>query len=429
LEQARLYGELKEANQVLQAEINERKLAEAALEKSSSELRKSEQRLQDIVDNTTAVVFIKDLDFRIVMVNREFERCVSLQRGNILGKTDFEVFPLEVAEAIRANDLNVVKSGVPIHFEEIVPSNVDNRYYVTAKFLLRDSSGKPYALCGIATEITALKRAEELEKKMARERESLARQRAMQLAKANEALRGSLDALATVPELDLFLGRVMAAISGQLGAPTAGLRLHNTGTDSWTMELVFKNGRVTSAAEAGFPESVRSQSEIQISSFLKSVGVYRMGEPQSAIFDRLRDYFLSLGVKTLLTIPLFSREKAIGLLTLAFAEDREFRTEELEIATALATQASLGIQLAKLADAARESAVLQERNRLAGEIHDSLAQSFTGISMQLGMAQELLLDKNDNALSYVRRADDLARFGLAEARRSTLSLHSAMVQD
>lgn len=52
MEQARLYGELKEANQVLQAEINERKLAEAALEKSSSELRKSEQRLQDIVDNT-----------------------------------------------------------------------------------------------------------------------------------------------------------------------------------------------------------------------------------------------------------------------------------------------------------------------------------------------------------------------------------------
>jgi signal transduction histidine kinase len=363
------------------------------------------------------------------MVNREYERCVGLQRDNILGKTDFEILPRDVAEAIRANDLNVVKSGVPIHFEEIVPSNVDNRYYVTAKFLLRDSSGKPYALCGIATEITALKRAEELEKKMARERESLARQRAMQLAKANEALRGSLDALATVPELDLFLGRVMAAISGQLGAPTAGLRLHNTGTDSWTMELVFKNGRVMSAAEAGFPESVRSQREIQISSFLKSVGVYRMGEPQSAIFDRLRDYFLSLGVKTLLTIPLFSREKAIGLLTLAFAEDREFRTEELEIATALATQASLGIQLAKLADAARESAVLQERNRLAGEIHDSLAQSFTGISMQLGMAQELLLDKNDNALSYVRRADDLARFGLAEARRSTLSLHSAMVQD
>ena len=133
----------------------------------------------------------------------------------------------------------------------------------------------------------------------------------------------------------------------------------------------------------------------------------------------------------MLTIPLPSREKPIGLLTLASSEEREFRPEELEIATALATQASLAIQLSKVTDAARQSAVLQERNRLAGEIHDSLAQSFTGISMQLGMAQELLADNGPGAasLSYLQRADDLARFGLAEARRSTLSLQPAMVQD
>jgi DNA-binding NarL/FixJ family response regulator len=60
-----------------------------------------------------------------------------------------------------------------------------------------------------------------------------------------------------------------------------------------------------------------------------------------------------------------------------------FKRRSLEIARALATQASLAIQLTQLARTARESAVLEERNRLAGEIHDSLAQSFAGISMQL----------------------------------------------
>jgi signal transduction histidine kinase len=218
-----------------------------------------------------------------------------------------------------------------------------------------------------------LKRAEELEAKMAGERELFAQQRATQLAKANEALRGSLDALAAVPELDLFLGQVMAAISGQLGAPVSTLRLHNTETNSWNIEFVFQNGRVMTPEEARYPE--------------------------------------------------------IGILGLRFSEGREFRPEELEIARTLATQASLAIELTRLADAARQSAVLQERNRLAGEIHDSLAQSFTGISMQLGMAQEVLLNKEDDGLSYIERANDLARFGLAEARRSTLSLQPAAFKD
>jgi GAF domain-containing protein len=92
LEQATLYAELKKANEELQTEISERKCAQAALEKSSSELRKSEQRLQDIVDNTTAVVFVKDLDFRYLLVNREYERRYHIRRDEIIGKTDFDLF-------------------------------------------------------------------------------------------------------------------------------------------------------------------------------------------------------------------------------------------------------------------------------------------------------------------------------------------------
>jgi len=154
-----------------------------------------------------------------------------------------------------------------------------------------------------------------------------------------------------------------------------------------------------------------------------------MGDPQAAVLGDRQLYLRSLGIKTLLAILLVSREKSIGLLGLCFSEDREFRPEELEIARALATQASLAIELTKLAEAARQSAVLQERNRMAGEIHDSLAQSFTGISMQLGMAREVLGNKEDDGLSYIERANDLARFGLAEARRSTLSLQPMAFQD
>jgi signal transduction histidine kinase len=140
-------------------------------------------------------------------------------------------------------------------------------------------------------------------------------------------------------------------------------------------------------------------------------------------------YLLGLGVKTILIISLTSRGQVNGRLTFRFTEERDFQAEELEIARALATQASLAIQLTQLANTARQSAVLVERNRLAGEIHDSLAQNFAGIFMQLLVATEAMQMKSKDAFSHVERATDLARFGLSEARRSALSLRSDIIEE
>jgi signal transduction histidine kinase len=95
----------------------------------------------------------------------------------------------------------------------------------------------------------------------------------------------------------------------------------------------------------------------------------------------------------------------------------------------LATQASLAVYLTRLAKAARQSAVLEERNQLAAEIHDALAQSFAGISMQLEVAEEQLAAKEGAPLGQVQRANEIARFGLAEARRSILSLRSGAIEE
>jgi hypothetical protein len=140
-------------------------------------------------------------------------------------------------------------------------------------------------------------------------------------------------------------------------------------------------------------------------------------------------FLLGLGVKTILIISLTSRRQVNGRLTFRFTEERDFQAEELEIARALATQASLAIQLTQLANTARQSAVLVERNRLAGEIHDSLAQNFAGIFMQLLVATEAMQMKSKDAFSHVERATDLARFGLSEARRSALSLRSDIIEE
>jgi predicted ATPase/signal transduction histidine kinase len=284
---------------------------------------------------------------------------------------------------------------------------------------------------GTVTDISDLKRAEEMRAAMARERELFAQQRATELAKANEALRGCLDALASVPELDDFLGQVVGAMTRQLGAASSLLRLRNFEKNVLTLDLVFQDGRVMTPAEAKYPESLQTipLDERQLSLLNQPAAVIHLLDDIPSIPDAFRSYMLGLGAKTLLVIPLNLARQLVGSVIFRFSEDSEFRPEELEIARALASQASLAIQLTRLAKGARQSAVLEERNKLAGEIHDSLAQFFTGISLQLGAAKKVIKRRGDNSLSYVERATELAQFGLAEARRSAFSLQPTIIEE
>ena len=257
------------------------------------------------------------------------------------------------------------------------------------------------------------------------ERDRVARRRIAKLTEANEALRGCLDAIALVPEVDEFLGQVMAATTRQLSASSSALFLRNGESDFLSLDLVFQGGRVMTPAEAKYPEQVRSLrlSRSRLGLLQQPATTVDLVNDSGRIPDAQRSYLLGLGVKTLLVIPLVVARRLIGGLTFRFTEDREFGAEEVEIARALAAQTSLAIQMTRLAKAARQSAVLEERNRLAGEIHDSLAQSFAAIATQLNAAAEVINTKAGNGVTYLDRAKDLARFGLAEARSTALSLH------
>jgi signal transduction histidine kinase len=268
------------------------------------------------------------------------------------------------------------------------------------------------------------------ERKQAQEALRISEQRRLaQLARANEALRGSIDTLAQVPELDDFLGQVMAAITRQLGAVFSTLRMLEPEQNRLTLELVFRDNRVLSPDEAGFPENWRSRDEQNYAAYLtQPTTVTHLLDPDSPTPAGLREYLLGIGIKSGLVIPLISGGQAHGLFSVYFDEERHFDPEEIEISRALATQASLAVQLTRLANTARQSAILEERNRLAGEIHDSLAQFFAGISLQLFAAQEAIT-KADESFNYVERAYDLAQVGLGEARCSALSLRSDVIEE
>ncbi len=120
----------------------------------------SDRELQSILDNSTAVIQVKDLSGRYVRINRRFEEIFGLDRSQILGKTDHDLFPKEIADRFRANDLEVAETGRPLQFEEIAPLRDGPHDYISVKFPLLDDSGVVYATAGIFTDITDRKRAE-----------------------------------------------------------------------------------------------------------------------------------------------------------------------------------------------------------------------------------------------------------------------------
>jgi PAS domain S-box-containing protein len=135
-------------------DISERRQAEEAL-------RKSEAQLQAIIDNSPAVIYVKDLDGRYLLINRQFETLFHVRREEVRGKTDHDYFPAEMADAFRQNDRDVLERNGVIEAEESAPVDGVLRTYLSAKFPLADSNGRVYATCGISTDITERKGAEE----------------------------------------------------------------------------------------------------------------------------------------------------------------------------------------------------------------------------------------------------------------------------
>ena len=165
-----------------------------ALEQSEDAQRLSEQRLKAVLDNTTAVIYTKDIEGRYLLVNRRFEQLFGITRQEVVGKTDYDLFPREAADAFRANDLKVAQTGEPLEIEEKVPQEDGLHTYISVKFLLRDPDARPYGVCGISTDITQLKQAERELRRAHSELEERVAIRTAELAQANELLQAEIAA-------------------------------------------------------------------------------------------------------------------------------------------------------------------------------------------------------------------------------------------
>ncbi len=161
---------------------------------------RNKRLIDDILNHTPAVIFIKDLDGHYIHVNQAFADERGLAIDDIVGKTDRDLHPPEVAELLRTNDRKAIESRSPVVLEEQLEIEDKMHTFVTTKFPLKDMNNETYASCGIATDVTDIKKSEEL-KHALETAETANRAKSIFLAHMSHELRTPLHGILSYSEL------------------------------------------------------------------------------------------------------------------------------------------------------------------------------------------------------------------------------------
>ncbi len=135
-------------------DITDRKTAEDAL-------RTKESQLRGILDNTTAVIYLKDLEGRYILVNRRHKMLFQQKGEAVTGRMTSEIHPFTVARRLIDADRKVIQEQAPLVFEEVAHHEDGPHTYRSIKFPVLDDAGEMIAIGGISTDISDLKEAHE----------------------------------------------------------------------------------------------------------------------------------------------------------------------------------------------------------------------------------------------------------------------------
>ena len=362
-------------------------------------LRESEARLQGILDNTNAVVYVKALDGRYLTVNRRFETLFGISRATITGKTSFDVFD-PAAETFGANDRQALAAGVPLELEETVPQDDGVHTYLSVKFPLRDAGGHAYAVCGVSTDITERRRIE-AERTRLLEHARSARAEAEALAGVGRFLGQTLD-------IEVLGGRIVESVRVLLRLQAA--LLYRVDGESGELILVAASGtEAATGAHAVLPPgtgtvglAVRERRPVLTTDVLAD------GRIALTATERARIELASY--RAVLALPLMIHDAAIGALALGDVAGREFDDRDVRLAQTFADYAALALENAGLYSAAA-------RRRREAELVAELARAMNAARD----VDTVLLRVGDGARSLCGAAG--CRVALRDGASRRLALH------
>jgi PAS domain S-box-containing protein len=122
--------------------------------KSEKQLNATKELFHNVLDHTTSSISIKDLSGRFMLLNQAYENAFGIKEEYVKGKTVFDIFDKEVADAIRNSDMEVIRLQQQMKMEEVAPQNGELHHFVSLKFPLFDAHHIPYAICSISTDET-----------------------------------------------------------------------------------------------------------------------------------------------------------------------------------------------------------------------------------------------------------------------------------
>jgi PAS domain S-box-containing protein len=403
-------------------------LAAVAIERQRAEeaLRQSESRFEGILKIAEDAIISVDSCQRILLFNQGAEKVFGYAASEVIGQPLHLLLPQRFATAHRAHveafgqSLEVSRSMA--ERREVFGRRKDGREFAAEASISKLDLGGEVVFTVILRDITERKEAAQA----LRASERLARGQA-------EALTRTLDALAKESAPDRLVEHVLRTVTEQLEAHSSSIWLRNEANGLVDFEFAFENGGLLTKSDAVL---ARISPTLKIEDVWFWPEVFRTGKP-SVLEDirdgpsfPWRDHVLSLGVITILIVPLLIAGEVEGVIGIRFTSRRSFRSEELELAQTLAHQAMLAIQLGRLSRQSRQTAVAEERNRMARDIHDTLAQGLTGVIVQLEAVGEAMSQRLPaKAGEHLARASWLARESLQEARRSVRAIRPLSLEE
>lgn len=150
----------------------------------------------------------------------------------------------------------------------------------------------------------------------------------------------------------------------------------------------------------------------------RPVIVEDMDAPSAPVPGGVLSAAMEHGIRAALAVPLVARDRLYGYLATYYGAPRRFSDHEIVLLSTFAEQAATALENARLYAEARRLAAVEERNRIAREIHDTLAQGLSGLVLQLQGVDRYVTDDPGLAKDELREAIRLARHTLQEARRS-----------
>ncbi|WP_026369284.1 GAF domain-containing sensor histidine kinase [Kallotenue papyrolyticum] len=223
-------------------------------------------------------------------------------------------------------------------------------------------------------------------------------------------------------DLQMVLDETLASVVELLGLQTG-----------WIF-LLDDQGALYTAAYHGLPPALQDPATLPIwRGGCNCHTLFRHGELRTAVniveCSRLAEAAGDRrGLVFHASAPLRSDERLLGILNVAAPGNDIFTPDILLLLSAVGAQLGTAIERARLAQQAVALAAAEERNRIAREIHDTLAQGLAAIALHLEAAEALTLSQPEKARRKIRQALDLARANLEEARRSVLNLRAAPLE-